>query len=806
MASTLLQSNTADTTPLSSGNIGTDGSGSYFPICFPVATTPGSTIMVFAGKFPGNGTQLSGTVSDPVNGAYGTALEVQNSIGGGNSAWQSWAFQNAASIPAGSYGRTTAASTTTLSDNTQSWTTNQWAGKTLVNLNSNLIYTVLSNTNNTLTFAAGTAPVFGDCYVVGSFIRVNVTGGQATNDYATGAIAEVGSCALSGGLAHKSGLTTTGGAGTNNVSSGTVNCGTRAGMMVAVSLNAVGASSPFVPLPGTGFTDNGSFFTDDAGQPTAKLESKYFTTGPGVAAGTFNAQGADQFGTFMTFVQDPAPVSIGLQRTPGPGVSPSKRLQFSPAQRSASGGQPIAAAISGYALASSIGSKGALTGAGVLSGLTVTSSVGQGGLAGSGAVSGLTVSMSIAYANLLAGSTLGGLGLSQSVAFGPLSADTVTGGLTLINSTALGAMQGAGALRGLAVVTTIASGSMTSAIPAYGKIRTSGPGVGPDFRPMFTARPKATDTPALIPAPVTGLTLIPSLAWGLLSGLEVIPIPGLTLASSIAYGNLTGVSSPAPYATKRPSGPGVGPDFRPMFTAQQRSTQAQAFIPPSLIAGVSLSQSIAYGQLAGAAPLSGRSVTIAVTFGALQGAGVLAGLSIGQSLAYGGMTGAGVLSGLAIASSVGFGPLVAFSIGAMQGLSIATSVGYGAMSGAGVLNGLAVSTTIAQAAISGTYAVSGRALITTAAYAQPTGAAVLTGLTIAQALAYANLSGISSNALAGLTLIPSIAKGQMTGTAVLTGRGLVLSVTFGNLMGQAAAHPAKSRITITQATTVITIT
>jgi hypothetical protein len=298
-----------DTTPVNFGNIGTDGSGSYFPLVFPQATTAGSTIVVFAGKSQ-QGNNLTGACSDTINGSY-TLLETQPVIAGGNASWNLWVFQNAASVGAGAYGRVTSANTTSLTDTSQSWTTNQWTGKTLIDLLSNLTYTVTSNTATTLNFSAGTSPNVGDFYVVGPFVRIGTTIGQGFGDYSAGVAIEMTTSATSGTIAHSSHLDTTSNAGTNNITSGTADCGSLSGTMIAVSLNAEGNSFPFVPLAGTGFTDLGAFFTDDGTGTTLRVESKHFSTSPGVTGATWGAQGIDQFGSFMAFVPD-APVNTAI--------------------------------------------------------------------------------------------------------------------------------------------------------------------------------------------------------------------------------------------------------------------------------------------------------------------------------------------------------------------------------------------------------------------------------------------------------------------------------------------------------------
>lgn len=313
MPSSVLQFNTVDTTPQNFGNIGTDGVGSYFPLPFKTATAAGSTIVVFAGKNPGPSTLL-GTASDPTNGSYGAAVESQPAISGGNASWKSWVFQNAAPIPPGDTGLATNTSNVSLTDSTKTWITNQWTGAILIDLSSDRTYTITSNTATVLTFASGIAPVNPCFYVVGSFIRIDTSAGLAFGDYDAGAVFEIGGAPVTGGIAHSSGLTTTGGAGASNISTGTAACGSIPGTMVAISLNALGNSSPFAPAAdtGSGFTDLGTFFTDDNLQPTARLESKHFGSSPGTAGATFGASGADQFGSFMVFVQDgTVPAAVG---------------------------------------------------------------------------------------------------------------------------------------------------------------------------------------------------------------------------------------------------------------------------------------------------------------------------------------------------------------------------------------------------------------------------------------------------------------------------------------------------------------
>lgn len=310
-----------DTTPQNRGNVGTDGSGNYFPVVFPLGTTAGSTIVVFAGKSPVNLSDLTGSCSDPTNGDYGSPVESQPLISSGNNSSKAWVLQNAAAIAPGDYGRSTSSSATTLGDSTKTWTANQWAGKTLIDLATNLTYTILSNTSTVLTFASGTAPTAGDFYVVGEFVRIAVSGAQDNNDYAYGAGVEITAAVLSGGVAHSSHLDTAASAGTDNITSGAVACGSQPGTMIAVSLNAFGASTPFVPLIGTGFTDLGAFYTDDNGQTTLRVESKYFASAPGTVAATFSAQGNDQFGTLMVFVQDlPPGPTINAQPEAGYGA------------------------------------------------------------------------------------------------------------------------------------------------------------------------------------------------------------------------------------------------------------------------------------------------------------------------------------------------------------------------------------------------------------------------------------------------------------------------------------------------------
>lgn len=303
MTASIFQRGTTDTAPLNNGFVGNDGTSAYFPIVFPAATTVGSTIVVFAQVFPNSGTAQVGACLDSTNGGY-SQLDLIPNAGPGNSYITSWIFQNAGSIGPGAIGEATGGSTTTLIDSTQAWTTNQWAGSTLINLSGSGSYTVISNTATTLTFATGAAIVANDYYVVGTFIKVRLTGTAVAWAYNFGECIEVGNASTTGTIAHSSQTNTPGSAGTDNISSGAAVCAT-SGLMLGYCGNVTGnGATPFEPNAGTGFTSVASLFQADNGVPTFRLESKYYASAPGSQAATWSSNGADTFPAFMVFVPD----------------------------------------------------------------------------------------------------------------------------------------------------------------------------------------------------------------------------------------------------------------------------------------------------------------------------------------------------------------------------------------------------------------------------------------------------------------------------------------------------------------------
>lgn len=81
-------------------------------------------------------------------------------------------------------GTATSGSTTTLVDTTKAWTVNQWTGYTLFifsGTGAGQNFTVLSNTANTLTFGAGTAPDTTSQYMILGFDGGKASAGGATS-------------------------------------------------------------------------------------------------------------------------------------------------------------------------------------------------------------------------------------------------------------------------------------------------------------------------------------------------------------------------------------------------------------------------------------------------------------------------------------------------------------------------------------------------------------------------------------------------------------------------------------------------
>lgn len=320
MAAAVGQFGNLDTFPANSGFTGNDGTNYYTTVCFPSATTVGSTLLLHCGVYPGTGTHIT-AVSDPVNGSWGSPLESIAPTSSGNGEMFIYAKQNAASVPAGSQGQCTSANTTTLTDSSKTWSTNQWSGKTLLDLNTGATHTVSSNTATVLTFPSGTAPTSGDFYVVGSFIKITLNT-VSSIFYNFAQCTEVTGASPSATIVHTSADASSGTGGSNVISSGAASC-TVPGLMVGISANLTGTqAAPYSPSvdTGGGFTLLDFYFVADNGPSTATgatTEYQYFASAPGSKAATFGlVASSSDCPAFMVFIPDS---SSGFTLTAGNG-------------------------------------------------------------------------------------------------------------------------------------------------------------------------------------------------------------------------------------------------------------------------------------------------------------------------------------------------------------------------------------------------------------------------------------------------------------------------------------------------------
>jgi len=270
---------------------------------FPLATLPGSTILAMT-QIANLSSNTITAFSDTVNGSWPSALRrLSNPSFGSDNAL--WCLQNAASIPAGAFGRATSAGTkTTLTDNNNTWTTNQWAGAFFRSVNQAFETTVLSNTAHTLTLSSSlpAAVANGETYVVGGWLKATASG---FDDFNAFTIVEVQGVAASSLIDHNAAVTTTSTPGTNDISTGSIAGGSAPATIVCFGVNDVDNHTTYVPLADTTATDDGTAWSWSLGQPIMRIQH-YNKTNPGTFTGHFSSQatGGDHYQSFIVGLRD----------------------------------------------------------------------------------------------------------------------------------------------------------------------------------------------------------------------------------------------------------------------------------------------------------------------------------------------------------------------------------------------------------------------------------------------------------------------------------------------------------------------
>lgn len=569
--------------PAPSNQLPIAGTPEEMLITFPIATLSGSSIVIIGCVSNFAGTTINGAL-DPVNGAY---TSVDDVLDAGNLDIHEYVFENAASVPAGANGAISSSTVSSITDTSQSWTTNQWAGATLYLPTSGSNVTVSSNTGTTLVFPAlGGAPTAGSPYAVGGYVAVKLT---AFDDFTSMTLVEVQGVVSSPLAGHSSAKPASGGSGTNNISSGTAALGSSPVGMLGFCCNISGNNTPAVPLAGSAFTNEGSSWAWNVGAVQARLEWRNFAS-PGTQAALFSAQDSDTFATFMIAFTDSgagAAIDAGHLPQPGPGISPIKSLQFQAPKRDISS---ITLPTSGNAYSISI-SYGIMGSAGSPSGNSYSVSTDYGQLQGAGAIPGFITSASNAFGQLIGTGGINGIAISASTDYGNLP------------------------------------------LPASdGRIPTAGPGIGPDQRFQFSkiildstlgAAPLAniaavsisisTDYGTII---ASGALLGQSYSESTLYGFAQTGLQSLSASVSLSFGQLTSViaasgeiiSASTVYGQLLPKGALFG--FSTSESILYAPAQAQG---GNSLFGVCYSEGISYGALrVGPAP-SGYKYMIDVT-------------------------------------------------------------------------------------------------------------------------------------------------------------------------------------------------
>ena len=287
-------------------NIGPVSAHSF--ACFNQATLPGSliigfgTISFFVGTVGNGMTDYNGPTSNPVNGAYALKRVMQTS---GNVDLRAYKVANALSLPAGSTGLATSTTTTSLSDTSKNWTTNQWAGYTVTDA-IDRTNVVASNTATTLTYtAAGTDYGTGAMYAVGGNIIASNTGGGG-EDYPGTVIIEIANALDYVGDSYAAVIAAS---GTDNINPGntpTLPAGSYGVLGFALNDNTGTGAQVNAPSAGTGNVSNGTFWTWDIAQNNVRVQFKNQVLGsPGTLTSLFSSNFSAEYMTIAIAISEP---------------------------------------------------------------------------------------------------------------------------------------------------------------------------------------------------------------------------------------------------------------------------------------------------------------------------------------------------------------------------------------------------------------------------------------------------------------------------------------------------------------------
>jgi hypothetical protein len=194
------------------------------------------------------------------------------------------------------------------------------------------------------------------------------------------------------------------------------------------------------------------------------------------------------------------------------------------------------------------------------------------------------------------------------------------------------------ALSGQTILIGVTSGSLTAL--GYGALRSSGPGISPDYTKLFSARQFGFPQVAA-PTPISGQTISLSIATGSLSGVGALSGEVNCISTFTGALNASGALSGETIAL------GIGTGL---------------LVGAGSLSGDSMGLSVGIGSLSSTAPnLSGLSVSLSMGSGALTGVGALSGNVLVISTYTAELDGSVFLSGSTISISAATGLLIASS-------------------------------------------------------------------------------------------------------------------------------------------------
>lgn len=288
-----------------------------------------------------------------------------------------------------------------------------------------------------------------------------------------------------------------------------------------------------------------------------------------------------------------------------------------------------------------------------------------------------------------------------------------------------------------------AVGLLTGAIivPVIGYVRTSGPGISPDYKRTFDQIPRSTSLPNF--AQLTGRALG--------SGYALASLTGIAAIQGLSLGQGSGVAGPL-------TGAGV-------------------------LTGLASGEGAALGLLSSGAvsSITGVALGSGYALGTVTGAGVLRGIASAEGSARATLTGTGVLSGQAIGNGFGRGTLLGSA--SLSGVAAGSGYALGLVGAGGNLTGFAFGSGYALASLTGGLALSGRASGEGTARAPLVGAGALSGTAHGQGSASGLMAGIAQ--IQGVSLGQSYALGLLlpAGSGQIHGVGGGFSFAFGLLSG-----------------------